>query len=46
MRATDPPTQQAEAVRVDSTVQAQTDTIRLALRAGGGFLGRFTRASK
>jgi len=33
-------------VRVDSTVQAQTDTIRLELRAGGGFLGRFTPASK
>jgi alpha-glucosidase len=33
-------------VRVDTAVQTQTDTIALELRAGGGFLGRFTRAAK
>ena len=31
-------------VRVESSVQTQKDTIALDLRAGGGFLGRFTPA--
>ena len=34
------------AVRVESAVQARTDTIALDLRSGGGFLGRFVPASK
>ena len=33
-------------VRVDSTIHTQKDTIRLELRAGGGFLARFAPASK
>jgi alpha-glucosidase len=33
-------------VRIDTTVQTRTDTMVFELRAGGGFLGRFTRASR
>lgn len=33
-------------VRVDSTVHSQKDTIRIELRAGGGFLARFAPVSQ